>query len=106
MSKDTKTTSEKVIVSKDDIARDIAEKYNLSIKQSKEIITAVFDTIITKTAENAKVSIFGFGTFESVDKSEKEGINPRTKEKIIIKARRSPKFSAAKAYKDNLNKKA
>ena len=95
-----KSADEKVIFSKDDIVKSIAEKYNLSIKQSKEIVTDIFDTIVTKTAENAKVSIYGFGIFEAVNKGEKTGINPRTKEKIAIAARRSPKFKASKSFKD------
>ena len=46
-----------------------------------------------------------FCSFEVRDKKEKEAINPRTKEKIIVPARKSPAFKAGKALKDAVDAK-
>ena len=53
-------------------------------------VNAVFDTI-TKNVKKAPVQIIGFGTFAKV-KATSNGINPKTKEPIKIKASTSVKF--------------
>ena len=50
------------------------------------------------------VSLVGFGKFEVKDRSEKMGINPRTKEPMKIAASRLPAFRAGKALKDAVAK--
>ncbi len=47
-----------------------------------------------------KVAITGFGTFEVVERAERQGRNPATGETITIVASKSPKFKAGKALKD------
>ena len=51
-----------------------------------------------------KVSLVGFGTFEVKERAAKEGINPRTKEKMPIPASKRPAFKAGKALKDAVSK--
>ena len=58
-----------------------------------------------KDAEKAvkagdKVSLVGFGTFETRKRPERTGRNPRTKETIKIPATVAPAFKAGKALKD------
>ena len=45
----------------------------------------------------------GFGTFEVVERKEREGKKPGTDEIITIPASKSPKFKAGKALKDKVN---
>ena len=54
-------------------------------------VNAVFDTI-TKNVKKAPVQIIGFGTFAKVKRARRNGINPKTKEPIKIKASTSVKF--------------
>ena len=54
-------------------------------------VNAVFDTI-TKNVKKAPVQIIGFGTFAKVKRAGANGINPKTKEPIKIKASTSVKF--------------
>ena len=49
------------------------------------------------------VSIIGFGTFTIAERAEREGRNPATGETMKIKASKSPKFKAGKAFKDAVN---
>ena len=42
----------------------------------------------------------GFGTFDVKARAARQGINPRTKETITIKATKAPAFKAGKAFKD------
>ena len=50
------------------------------------------------------VELVGFGTFKAVDREAREGINPITKEKISIPAKKAVKFKPAGAFKDMVNK--
>lgn len=50
-----------------------------------------------------KLSIVGLGTFEVVERAERECRNPQTGQSIMIKACKMPKFKPAKALKDLVN---
>ncbi len=87
-------------MTKADLITKIAEKSELSKKDSEKALNAVIAAVTEALAEGDKVQLTGFGTFEVRDKKEKETINPRTKEKILVPARKSPAFKAGKALKD------
>ena len=51
-----------------------------------------------------KVQLIGFGTFETRERGERTGKNPRTGEEVKIAACKAPAFKAGKALKDAVNK--
>ena len=55
-------------------------------------------------AAGDKVQLIGFGTFETRERGERTGKNPRTKETVKIPACKAPAFKAGKALKDAVNK--
>lgn len=67
------------------------------------VVDEVFDTIKNTLASGEKVAIAGFGSFDVVERAERQGRNPKTGETIIIGASKSPKFKASKALKDIVN---
>jgi DNA-binding protein HU-beta len=78
----------------------VAAKTGLTKKDSEKAVSAVFGTIADTLKEGDKVSLVGFGTFDVKTRAAREGINPRTKEKIQIAASKLPTFKAGKALKD------
>jgi len=48
------------------------------------------------------VSILGFGSFEARERPARQGLNPKTGEKIAIPAKRVPAFTAGKQFKDQV----
>ena len=44
------------------------------------------------------------GNFEVRERAQRNGTNPRTKEKIVIPAKKAPVFVPAKHLKDSVNK--
>lgn len=82
----------------------VAEKSGLSKKDSEAVVGAVVASITEALANGEKVSLVGFGTFEVKTRSERKGINPRTKEEITIAASKLPAFKAGKALKDAVSK--
>ena len=64
----------------------------------------IFQRLIQKALKKGdKVQLVGFGTFEVKKTAARTGHNPRTGEKLKIKASKTPKFKAGKAFKDALN---
>ena len=92
-------------MTKADLITKIAEKSELSKKDSEKALNAVIAAVTDALVEGDTVQLTGFGTFEVRDKKEKEAINPRTKKKIIVPARKSPAFKAGKALKDAVDAK-
>ena len=91
-------------MTKADLINAIAEKAEFSKKDSEKALNAVISSITDALVSGDKVQIVGFGTFEVRQRDAKEAINPRTKEKIQIPAKKAPAFKAVKALKDVVNK--
>ena len=72
----------------------------LSKAAAKEIVDAVFDTIIDSVKEEKTVDIYGFGKFYIKERKARTGINPLTKEKIEIAESKTPVFKPAKSFKE------
>lgn len=87
-------------MNKADLVAMVAEKTDMSKKDSEKAVSAVFGAIEEALAKNDKVQLVGFGTFEVKNRAERTGRNPQTKESIIIPASKVPSFKAGKALKD------
>jgi len=91
------------ILAKSDIARIVAEKNNLPIKQSEEIVKNVFCIITESLQKGEDVNIHQFGNFKIKERAARNGINPKTKEKIKIPASKAVSFSVSKSVKEAVN---
>lgn len=69
-------------------------------KQAHDIVEAIIETITKTLSRGEEVAISGFGTFKIARRAARQGINPRTGEKIQIAASVKPKFRAGKALKE------
>lgn len=91
-------------MTKADLITVVAQKTNLSKKDSDKAVAAVLEAITETLAAGEKVSLVGFGTFEVKERAAREGINPRTKEKIEIPSSKLPVFKAGKGLKEEVSK--
>ncbi len=91
-------------MNKTELVTAVAQKSELTKKDTEKVVNALLDTIIEEVAKNEKVQLVGFGTFERRERKEREGVNPRTKEKKLIPASKVPAFKAGKAFKEVVNK--
>ncbi len=87
-------------MTKTDLVNLIAEKAEFSKKDAEKALSTVISAITETLASGEKIQLVGFGTFEVRSREAKEGINPKTKEKISIPAKKVPAFKAGKALKD------
>ncbi|MEK7108539.1 MAG: HU family DNA-binding protein [Patescibacteria group bacterium] len=69
-------------------------------KQGVEVVDLIFDNIAKMMVKGEQVKVAGFGVFKVSRRAAREGINPRTQEKIQIAAKVAPKFRAAKQLKE------
>lgn len=81
---------------------DIIERIALKgyTKKDAEIILDDFVAVITEALVNGEnVQIHGFGTFGVKECAEKETVDIKTKERIVVPAYKAPKFTAGKLLK-------
>lgn len=91
-------------MNKTELIAAVAEKANITKKESEAIVTATFDAIVDALKEGEKVQLVGFGSFEVKHRAARTGRNPKTKEAITIAASSTPAFKAGKALKDAVAK--
>jgi DNA-binding protein HU-beta len=90
-------------MTKAELIAQIAEKAELSKKDSEKALSAVISSITEALTAGDKVQLVGFGTFEVSERAARVGINPHTRQPLTIEASKSPKFKAGKALKDAIN---
>jgi len=81
----------------------MAEKAELSKKDSEKALKAFIDVVTEELVKGEKVQLVGFGTFEVSERPAREGRNPQTGAAMNIPASKAPKFKAGKALKDVVN---
>lgn len=91
-------------MNKTELINAVAEAAQLSKKDASNAVAAVFDSITDAMEKGDKVQLIGFGTFETRERGERTGKNPRTGEEVKIAACKNPAFKAGKALKDAVNK--
>lgn len=91
-------------MNKAELVAAIAEKAELSKRDSEKALKAFIDVVTDELVNGEKVQLVGFGTFEVAERAAREGKNPQTGKKIKIPASKAPKFKAGKALKDVVNK--
>lgn len=91
-------------MNKQELITKISEKTGLTKKSADEALKATIDSIQEALESGDKVQLIGFGTFETRERAEKTGRNPRTGEELIIPASKVPAFKAGKEFKDRVNK--
>lgn len=82
-------------MNKTDLVNEIAAKAGLNKVAAKAALEACLESIEQALANDDKVQLIGFGAFQVVEKEARTGVNPRTKEKIQIPARKVVKFKPA-----------
>ena len=90
-------------MNKAELVAAIAEKTELSKKDSEKALKAFIEVVTDELAKGEKVQLVGFGTFEVAQRAAREGRNPQSGEVMSIPASKAPKFKAGKALKDTVN---
>ena len=90
-------------MNKSDLVAAIAAKADISKKDAEKALKAFEDVVAEELANNGKVQLVGFGTFDVAERAAREGRNPQTGKTMTIPASKAPRFKAGKALKDAIN---
>ena len=88
------------IMNKGEFVEMLADCMGESKAAAGRSLDCVLDCLAKAVKKTGKVSLSGFGSFEIKRRKARMGINPKTGEKIKIKASRTVGFKAAKALKE------
>lgn len=89
-------------MNKTDLVEKIAAGAGISKIDAKKALEASIAAIKEALVANDKVALVGFGTFSVTERAAREGINPATKAKITIPAKKQIKFKAGSDFADAL----
>jgi len=87
-------------MTKADLIAKLAEKAKLKKTEAGKALDALTEAIQEALKGGGKVTLTGFGTFETVKRGARKGRNPRTGKEIKIPASKAVKFKAGKGMKD------
>ncbi|MBR3864423.1 MAG: HU family DNA-binding protein [Clostridia bacterium] len=90
-------------MNKSEFIRAYADKLGVTIREAENNFESLVETLTEALKKGEYVHISGFATFEVKAKAERDGVNPKTGEKISIAACKSPTVKFSKAYKDVFN---
>ena len=91
-------------MNKTELIDKIAAGAGISKADSKKALDAPVNALKEALIAGDKIQLVGFGTFSVNERPAREGINPATKEKIQIAAKKVAKFKAGAELADALNK--
>ena len=77
----------------------VSNKAHLTKKAAKEAVETFLNEVEKALSKGEKVVISGFGTFKSVLVKDKAVINPKTKQKQIVRSHRVARFTPGRSLK-------
>jgi len=89
-------------MNKTELITKVAADTGLTKKDAAAAVESVLAAITDTVAAGDKVSLTGFGIFESKHREARTGRNPRTKEAVEIPVSTVPVFKAGKAFKEKV----
>jgi len=91
---------------KKDFLETVGSKIGSIVSSKKDVETvfdAVVDSLVEELTKGEDITFGKLGKFSVKNKKARNGINPKTKAKIVIAAKKAVAFKASKTLKDVLN---
>jgi DNA-binding protein HU-beta len=89
-------------MNKAELVEAVQKSLSSSKADAERSVSAVVDAIKAGLKKGKPVQLIGFGTFKVASRKARMGVNPKTGEKIKIKASKTVKFSVGKDLKSKL----
>jgi len=87
-------------MTKAELVEKVADKIQLTKKQTETVVNILLNSITEALSEGDKVELRGFGSFRIRNRNPREGRNPKTGDTVQIPAKRVPFFKAGKELRD------
>ncbi|HEY7961506.1 MAG TPA: HU family DNA-binding protein [Solirubrobacteraceae bacterium] len=92
-------------MNKTQLVEAVAADSGLSKADAARAVESFVGTVSKTLKKGDEVVITGFGKFSVVKRAARQGVNPRTGEKVKIKASKAPKFTAGAGLKQMVHPK-
>ena len=89
-------------MNKQEMVAQVAGKVGQTKKEVQNVVDAFMEAIGNTLARGERVTLVGFGTFQTMERKARRGVNPQTGSSIQIPRRQVPKFVPGKALKEKV----
>jgi integration host factor subunit beta len=89
-------------LTKNDIVRTLAEKYELEIASTRRVVQGTLDMILEALLKDDKVELRNFGVFEVIQRKGRIARNPKSREEVYIPERKVVKFKPGKVMEERI----
>jgi DNA-binding protein HU-beta len=90
-------------MNKADLVNEIASKTGLTKNKTNEVVDILVSSIQNALTSGDRVTLVGFGTFDTVTRKARKGRNPKTNEEINIPSKRAARFKAGSNLSNVVN---
>ncbi len=90
-------------MNKSELIERMASDADISKAAAERALESFTTSVQSTLKKGGTVTLVGFGSWSVTKRAARTGRNPKTGEAIKIKARKAPKFTPGKGFKDALN---
>ena len=90
-------------MTKKDIINKVANELDITTKEARPVVEAVFDLLKTSLENSTNVDISGFGKFTVRQKNKRIGRNPKTGKEAEISSRKVVVFKPSSGLRESVN---
>lgn len=87
-------------MNKSELVRELSKRLGFSQKDTEKFVDEFQSVVTDELCQGGNVRLIGFASFETRYREQREGVNPQTKEKMIIEGKNVPLVKIGKALKD------
>jgi DNA-binding protein HU-beta len=91
-------------MNKAELAKEVANQTGLTKRTSREAVDTITSVITDVLAREEKVTLVGFGTFQVMERRARTGVNPQTRKRLDIPAKKVVRFKAGKGLREKAGK--
>jgi len=89
-------------VTKKDIARTIADQFDLPHDTTRKLVSSTFDALIDALAREGRLELRNFGVFQIKHREARQARNPKTGEPVMVRARSVVTFKPGKEMEERV----
>ncbi|HYE97806.1 MAG TPA: HU family DNA-binding protein [Planctomycetota bacterium] len=89
-------------LTKNDIVRTLAEKYELEIASTRRVVQGTLDMIVDALLKGDKIELRNFGVFEVIERKGRIARNPKSRQEVFIPERKVVKFKPGKVMEEKI----
>jgi integration host factor subunit beta len=93
---------EKGPVTKKEIVKQIAEKFELTQLQTKDVVQKTFDAIVETLLKDGRIELRNFGVFEVKKRKARKARNPRTGDPVFVPSKNVVTFKPGKEMEERV----